>query len=73
MKILSKVFAAFAILLSDVCCAVVAFNYCDMLWQIKYAGTSFPASIAFLYAIPFGIGIVICAALSYVFYKKSLV
>ena len=32
MKALSCTFAALAILLSDVMCATVAFNYCDMLW-----------------------------------------
>lgn len=31
MKALSCTFAVLAILLSDVMCAVVAFNYCDML------------------------------------------
>lgn len=43
MKALSTVFWIFAVLLSDVMCAVVAYNYCDMLWCIKYAGYSAPA------------------------------
>lgn len=37
MKALSCTFAVLAILLSDVMCAAVAFNYCDMLWGIRYA------------------------------------
>ena len=37
MKALSRTFAVLAILLSDVMCAAVAFNYCDMLWGIRYA------------------------------------
>ena len=35
MKALSCTFAALAILLSDVMCAAVAFNYCDMLWAYR--------------------------------------
>ena len=55
MKALSCTFAALAILLSDVMCAVVAFNYCDMLWGIRYASYSAPASTAFLLIIPYAV------------------
>ena len=44
MKALSRTFAVLAILLSDVMCAAVAFSYCDMLWGIRYASYSAPAS-----------------------------
>ena len=71
MKILSKVFGVLAILLSDVMCAVVAYNYCDMLWGIKHAGYSAPAWIAFLSAIPFAIAIVVCIFVS-LFLKKKI-
>lgn len=70
MKKLSIVFTALAILLSHIMCAVVAWNYCDMLWGIKYAGYSAPASTAFLSAIPFVIGICICIALALYFRRK---
>ena len=53
MKALSCTFAVLAILLSDVMCAVVAFNYCDMLWGIRYASYSAPANTAFLLVIPY--------------------
>lgn len=59
-----------AVLLSDAMCAVVAYNYCRMLFGIKYAGYSAPAWLAFLYAIPFMILIVICLVLAVVFNKK---
>ena len=52
MKALSCTFAALAILLSDVMCAAVAFNYCDMLWGIRYASYSAPASTAAKMARP---------------------
>ncbi len=71
MKKLSFVFGALAVILSDIMCAVVAYTYCDMIWGIKYAAYSAPESVAFLLAIPYAIGIIICAVLSVVFYKKS--
>ena len=71
MKTLSTVFWILAVLLSDVMCAVVAYNYCDMVWGIKYAGYSAPASVAFLTAIPFIIAIVVCIILALFFKKKA--
>jgi len=70
MKVLSKVFGILAILLSDIMCAVVAYNYCELVWGGKYAGYSAPASTAFLLAIPYLIGIVICVVLAVVFKKR---
>lgn len=66
-RYLSYAFFGLAILLSDVMCATVAYNYCEMSinWQIYSA----PANITFLYAIPYGVGILICAAAG-LFYRK---
>ena len=71
MKKLSIVLWILAALLSDGMCAVVAYNYCDLLWGGQYAGYSAPTSTAFLYAIPFAIGIVLCVALAIVLGKKA--
>ena len=71
MKKLSTIFIILAILLSDVMCAVIAYNYCDLLWGGKYAGYSAPANTAYIYAIPFVIGMIICLALALLFRKKS--
>ncbi|MBP5279955.1 MAG: hypothetical protein J6Z03_05685, partial [Erysipelotrichaceae bacterium] len=68
---LSVVFFVLAILLSNIMCAVVAYNYCDMLWGIKYAGYSAPAWTAFLSGIPFLIGIIVCVCLALYFRKKN--
>ena len=68
MKKLSYLFIAIAILLSNIMCSVV---YRDMLCGIEHLGYSAPASVAFLSAIPFGIGIIICAVVAYTLYKKS--
>lgn len=71
MRKLSLCFAILAILLSNVMCAVVAYNYCELLWCGRYCGCSAPASTAFVYAIPFGIVIAVCALLAGIFHKKS--
>ena len=71
MKKLSIVFWVLAALLSDWMCAVVAYNYCDLSWGGRYAGYSAPASTAFLYAIPFALGIIACIVLAVVFRKKA--
>ena len=71
MKKISNIFIVLAVILSDVMCAVVAYNYCAMQWGAKYAGYSAPASVAFLYAIPYGIGIVVCIVVAMVLRKKG--
>ena len=71
MAVMSAVFGVLAVLLSDVMCAVVAFNYCDMLLGIRYAGYSAPANTAFLTAIPYVIGIIVCVILAVFFRRKA--
>lgn len=70
MKKMGRLFIVLAILLSDIMCAVVAYNYCALQWGGRYAGYSAPASTAFLYFIPYGIGVVFCLILARFFYKK---
>ena len=70
MKTISNLFLILAVLLSDVMCAVVAYNYCYMMWGIKYAGYSAPVSTAFLVAIPFAIAIVVCVVIALYFKKR---
>ncbi len=70
MKKLSYLFTALAIVLSDIMCFVVAYNYRDMLCGIEHAGYSAPASTAFLYVIPFVVGIIICVVLAIKLRKK---
>ena len=72
MKKLSIIFGVLAVLLSDIMCAVVAYNYCDLLVGKQYAGYSAPASTAFVYAIPFVIGIIVCIVLAIVFRRKAI-
>lgn len=71
MKKLSVIFGLLAILLSDIMCAVVAYNYRDMLCGIAHAGYSAPVGTALFWAIPYIIGIVICVVLAITFAKKT--
>ena len=71
MRKLKFLFAALAILLSDAMCFVVAYSYRDMLCGIEHAGYSAPASAAFLSAIPFAIGIIMCVLLFFIFRRKT--
>lgn len=71
MKALSTIFCVFAVLLSDVMCAVAAYNYCDIIWGIQYAGYSAPASVAFFTAIPYAIAMIVCIVLAIFFKKKA--
>ena len=71
MKKMSYLFIALAILLSDIMFAVVAYHYCALQWGGQYAGYSAPVSTAFLYFIPYGIGVVFCIILARFFYKRQ--
>ena len=70
-KALTYLFAALAILLSDVMCAAVAYGYCALQWGGRYAGYSAPANTALLLCVPYGAGIGICALLAWLFHKKQ--
>ncbi len=72
MKKLSIVLWVLAALLSDVMCTVVAYNYCALQWGGKYAGYSAPASTAFIYAIPFALGIIVSIVLAIICGKKAI-
>ncbi len=72
MKTISALFLVLAVILSHIMCAVTAYDYCDMKWGIKYAGYSAPASAAFLTAIPYAAGILVCVLLA-VFFRKKIV
>lgn len=70
MKKLSYLFTALAVVLSDIMCFVVAYLYRGMLCGMEHEGYSAPPGTAFLYAIPFIIGIIVCVVLAVKFRKK---
>ena len=71
MRKISNIFIVLAIILSNVMCAVVAYLYCNLQWGGKYAGYSAPAWLAFYYAIPYGISILICISIAIVLRKRE--
>ena len=71
MKKLSYLFLALAVALSDMMCLVVAYYYRDMLCGIEHSCYSAPAGAAFLYAIPFGVGILLCGGTAYILHKNA--
>ena len=71
MKKISSVFGFLAILLTNVMVAVVAYNYGAMKVGVEYGGYSAPAHSAFLYAIPFLVGILACIVVAVRFKKNN--
>lgn len=71
-KGLFYLFMILTLILSHSMCAVVAYNYCSMQWNIQYNGYSAPASSAFFLMIPYLILIMLCLILAYFFYKKQI-
>ena len=71
MKKATIAFAILAVALACAMCAAVAYLYRDMLCAIEHGGASAPASIAFLWAIPFGVACAACVALAIIFNRKS--
>ena len=71
MKRISLLLTIIALILSHIMCFVVAWNYRDMLCGIAHGSFSAPAEIAFLTAIPYAVGIIICGFLVYIFHKEE--
>ena len=68
MKKLSTIFAALAILLTNIMCVVVTYN-CTVLRCAP--GNSAPWDVGLLFAIPFVIEIIVCSIVSYIAKKKG--
>ena len=69
MKKLSIIFGLLAVLLSDIMCIVVTYNYCA-LGGVRYYLSAVPAYFAFVWVIPYAIGIIICIVLAFRFQRK---
>ena len=71
MKKLQYLFTTFALILSHLMCITVVYNYRDMLCGIAHGSFSAPADVAFLTAIPYAAGILLCGILAAIFRKKA--
>ena len=71
MKKISTIFAALAILLTNIMCVVVT-NLCTSGYHAeKHHLTSAPWEVGFLFIIPFAIAIIACSIVSYLAKKKT--
>ena len=70
MKRLRNLFVVLALLLSHAMCATVAWIYRDIVCGMEHRGFSAPPDVAFWYAIPFAVAILLCLVLAYVFHRK---
>ncbi len=59
-RIFRRVFLALAVLISDVGCAVVAYQYSALVQCSRFGYCSAPPSVALWYAVPFALGIGLC-------------
>lgn len=71
MKKISNWMLVIAVILSDIMCTTVAYQYRHMLCGIEHSGYSAPADVAFLYGIPYILGIIICLIISIILKKKG--
>ena len=65
---LSNIFLVLAVILSDIMCAVTAYNYRSMELCVE---CSAPPDVALLLAIPYGLAILLCLALAWFFRRKA--
>ena len=71
MKKISTIFAALAILLTNIMCVVVT-NLCTSGYHAeKHHFTSAPWEVGFLFIIPFAVAIIACSIVSYVAKEKA--
>lgn len=72
MKKISNLFLVLSVLLSDVMCAHVAYRYCKIQYGIKYEGYTAIPELAFLYVVPYLIGVVACIIVAVKLRKKEM-
>lgn len=70
-KIISTIAMVLTVIILCAMCATVASAYTAMWYQGKCFMTSFPAWVAFFYAIPFIIGIAVTLTVYFIFAKKA--
>ena len=66
-----NLFVALGLVLSHLACAHVSYAYCNSWWLGKTALTSAPPTVAFLFLIPYGAGVLICTVLAIGFHLSA--
>ena len=67
MKSLGTLFRILAIVLTNVMCGVVGFNYGKMVWGGEKPRYSAPPSTSLLRSLPYHIGSAVCVVFGFVF------
>ena len=70
-RIISRIFAISALVLSVAMCALVVYQYINLAWAGSQFLTSAPPWVAFFLAIPFILPIGVCVILYFVFKKQA--
>lgn len=73
-KVATWILAVLAVLTTDAMCAAVGYNYCNLLWGMRYGHWSAGPSVAFVLCVPFmavAILFAVGAVLTYRKYKKG--
>lgn len=73
-KAIAWILVILAVLTTDVMCAAVGYNYCNLLWGMRYGHWSAGPSVAFFLCVLFmavAILFAVGAALAYSKYKKG--
>lgn len=52
-KFIAWIFAIMSVLTTDAMCAAVGYNYCNLLWGMRYEHWSAGPGVAFFLCIPF--------------------
>ena len=69
-KVIPIICSIIGLILSHIMVAHVSFAYRDMLCGIEHKGYSAPADVAYFYAIPYLLGIILLFIVAIVFWKK---
>ena len=66
MKNVIRLLFALILILSNAMCAFIAYTYASLSYSAVYEGASAPASLAFLWAIPFLFVIALCIMIIFI-------
>ena len=70
-KKLSLTFSVLSVILINLMCIVVTWDFAHITWQGIYGLTSFPAWVALYEIIPFAFGITVLVVLAVLFHQKA--
>lgn len=70
-KAVFRSFVVLSLLSTHVMCAVVAYNYCNLSWGMRYEGWSAGPSVAYITGLPFLLVAIVCAVAAVWIHRRS--